>query len=74
MDVSIPKPEHTESSVLQRCVSGAVGSPMIRLSVLTAVEFDDNLLLETREIDDETTQRHLTTKLVRQATSPYAAP
>jgi len=69
--VGIPKSQHAEPIADEMPVAHSISCGVIIEIVLAAIDFDDQLLLQANEIDDETIVRRLATKM-KAALAPRA--
>jgi hypothetical protein len=58
-DIIVPEPKHRKPLTFQAGCAGRVVGRLLGLGMLSAVQFEDQLLVETDEIDDIPTNRNL---------------
>jgi hypothetical protein len=68
IDVAVPKTQHAKPCIVQAAITITVALDMILHIVLTAIDFDNETMLQTREVDDMTTFRILAAKMKSTAT------
>ena len=71
VDVAVPEPQSAKARPRELAVAGLIASLMRIEIVLTAVDLDDELMLQTNEVDNESLARRLSAKVIA-ARSPRA--
>ena len=69
--VAVPKSQHAKSIADEMPVAGPIPRGVVIEIVLAAIDFDDQLLLQANEVDDETAARRLAAEM-KAALAPRA--
>src|SRR3954464_4431631 len=67
IDIRIPEPQNSESLCVQKLIANPIGPDTFRQSVLATICLDHKPRAERQEVDNVSTNRRLTAKVIAEA-------